>query len=435
MIQATVQQMASARIPTEAGEFYLHLYHNDQNSKEHLALVMGDINDHPHPLVRIHSECFTGDTLGSLRCDCGPQLHLAMESIATEGTGIILYLRQEGRGIGLLDKLRAYNLQDEGYDTVEANLMLGHEADARDYTLAALILRDLGIQSLRLMTNNPDKVESLAEHGLAIFERVPLQTAVHSQNQTYLTTKVQRMRHLLDLPLIPHQNGTTSHSLPTSLLQPGLPRADRPFVTLSYAQSLDGCITSQRGQPLAISGREAMRLTHQLRTNHQAILVGIGTVLADNPRLSVRLVNGRSPQPIILDSHLRCPLANQLQSPWIATTFQASPERQRQLEQNGAYIIRTAADENGRIHLPTLLRHLKQHGIDSLMVEGGAEVITAFLACGLVDRLIVTIAPILVGGLHAIDHLPNLSTIHHVTIHKLGQDTILIGDLGTNHKS
>jgi 3,4-dihydroxy 2-butanone 4-phosphate synthase/GTP cyclohydrolase II len=161
MTQATVQRMASARIPTDVGQFQLNLYHNSQDGKEHLALIMGNVAEQHDVLVRVHSECFTGDTLGSLRCDCGPQLRLAMEQIADEGRGIILYMRQEGRGIGLLDKLRAYNLQDEGYDTVEANLLLGHQADARDYTLAALILQDLGIQSLRLMTNNPLKMESL----------------------------------------------------------------------------------------------------------------------------------------------------------------------------------------------------------------------------------------------------------------------------------
>jgi 3,4-dihydroxy 2-butanone 4-phosphate synthase/GTP cyclohydrolase II len=433
MIQTTVQRMASARIPTNIGEFQLHLYHNNQNAKEHLALIMGDVNNilasSQHPLVRIHSECFTGDTIGSLRCDCGPQLHLAMERIASEGAGIILYLRQEGRGIGLLDKLRAYNLQDEGYDTVEANLLLGHEADARDYTVGSLILHDLGIRSLRLMTNNPDKVESLAEHGLVVVERVPLQTAVHLHNHTYLTTKVQRMRHLLDLPPATHSNGTTNHQLSTTYLIPGQPQAHRPFVTLSYAQSLDGSITKQRGQPLAISGPEALRLTHQLRANHQAILVGIGTVLADNPSLTVRLVNGRSPQPIILDSHLRFPLSTKLQSPWIATTHQANQEKQHQLEQNGAQIIRIKADENGRIHLLSLLQHLRQLGIHSLMVEGGAEVITAFLSHNLVDRLIITIAPILVGGLHAINSLPRLSQLHHFTTHQIGQDTIVIGDL------
>ncbi|MCB8945765.1 MAG: GTP cyclohydrolase II [Ardenticatenaceae bacterium] len=430
-MQVTVQQMASARIPTDVGEFQLHLYHNNHDSKEHLALVMGNIqgqlaSGQPHPLVRIHSECFTGDALGSLRCDCGPQLQMAMEHIAREGAGLIIYLRQEGRGIGLLDKLRAYNLQDEGYDTVEANLMLGHEADARDYTIASLILRDLGIRSLRLMTNNPHKLDSLAQQGFVITERVPLQTAVHPHNHTYLTTKVQRMRHLLDLPPIPDDNGTTYP--PAARLLPGPRHLNRPFITLSYAQSLDGSITKQRGQPLAISSPQAMRLTHQIRASHQAILVGIGTILADNPSLTVRLIDGRSPQPIVLDSHLRFPLPTRLQNPWVITTPQASQARQQQLEQQGVQVMRVNGDENGRIHLPTLLSELCQRGIHSLMVEGGAEIITAFLTQKLVDRLIVTIAPILVGGLHAIQPLPHIPRLQNSTTHQIGQDTVVIGD-------
>ena len=432
-MQASVQQMASARIPTDVGEFTLCLYHNNQDNKEHLALVTGNTHGRlasiPAPLVRIHSECFTGDALGSLRCDCGPQLQTAMERIASEGAGVIIYMRQEGRGIGLLDKLRAYNLQDDGYDTVDANLLLGHEADGRDYTLASLILHDLGIQSLRLMTNNPHKVAGLTQHGLIVTERVPLQTAVHPQNHTYLTTKVQRMRHLLDLPTTPHSNGTATHHFPTARLVPGQPQPQRPFITLSYAQSLDGSITKKRGQPLTISSPEAMRLTHQIRANHQAILVGIGTVLADDPSLTVHLVNGRSPQPIILDSHLRFPLTSQLHSPWIITTPQASRQRQQQLEQNGAQVIRVKADENGRIHLPSLLAELHQRGIHSLMVEGGAKIITTFLSQNLVNRLIITIAPILIGGLQAISHLPHLPQLHHTTTHKVGQDIIMIGDL------
>ncbi len=149
--------------------------------------------------VRLHSECFTGDVLGSLRCDCGEQLHRAMEYIAREGRGVVVYLRQEGRGIGLLDKLRAYNLQDEGYDTVEANLLLGHQADERNYDIGVAILRDLGVRSVRLLTNNPAKVQALEAAGLRVVERVPLEPTIHEENRFYLETKVRRMRHLLNL--------------------------------------------------------------------------------------------------------------------------------------------------------------------------------------------------------------------------------------------
>lgn len=195
----TITRMTCARLPTVAGEFQLCLYADSRNGKEHLALIMGEVAGQQDVLVRLHSECFTGDVLGSMRCDCGDQLQRAMDLIAAEGQGIIVYLRQEGRGIGLLDKLRAYNLQDIGYDTVDANLMLGHQADERDYTVAALILKDLGVGSVRLLTNNPQKIEDLQALGVLVTDRVPLQPKVTNENVAYLTTKAQRMRHLLNL--------------------------------------------------------------------------------------------------------------------------------------------------------------------------------------------------------------------------------------------
>lgn len=201
-----IERKACARIPTGQGEFQLCLYTNDQDEKEHLALVRGDVWDQEQVLVRVHSECFTGDVLGSRRCDCGEQLQGAMQMIAEAGAGVIIYLRQEGRGIGLLEKLRAYNLQDDGYDTVEANLALGHEADSRDYTIAACILKDLGVRSVRLLTNNPEKIASLEELGVPVTERVPLESTVYADNAYYLFTKAQRMHHLLNLA--PVQIGT-----------------------------------------------------------------------------------------------------------------------------------------------------------------------------------------------------------------------------------
>jgi len=181
----------------------LNLYHNNRDTKEHLAMVLGDVRGKSNVLVRLHSECFTGDVMGSRRCDCGEQLHQALQQIALEGEGVLVYLRQEGRGIGLLNKLRAYNLQDEGYDTVDANLMLGHQADERDYTVAARILEDLGIKSVRLLTNNPHKIETLRDLGIAVTERVPVEPTIYADNAQYLFTKVTRMNHMLDLGFSP----------------------------------------------------------------------------------------------------------------------------------------------------------------------------------------------------------------------------------------
>lgn len=196
-----VERMVSARIPTDQAEFQLHLYHNNRDDKEHLALTLGDIQLMEQVLVRVHSECFTGDVLGSRRCDCGEQLQAALMEIASQGQGVLIYLRQEGRGIGLLDKLRAYNLQDLGFDTVDANLQLGHQADERDYTVAASILNDLGVRSVRLLTNNPSKIERLRELGVDVKERVPVEPTIYAENMTYLLTKATRMNHLLNLGL------------------------------------------------------------------------------------------------------------------------------------------------------------------------------------------------------------------------------------------
>ena len=158
---------------------------------------MGDLEGAEEVLVRVHSECFTGDVLGSLRCDCGEQLNRALEAVAKAGRGVVVYLRQEGRGIGLEQKLRAYNLQDLGYDTVDANLMLGHGADERRYWLAAAILNDLGVQSVKLLTNNPEKIRALTAEGIPVVTRVPIEAGLNSENESYLLTKATRMDHLL----------------------------------------------------------------------------------------------------------------------------------------------------------------------------------------------------------------------------------------------
>ena len=207
MNESKVKRMVTVRIPTDEAEFHLSLYHSDHDHKEHLALTLGDVEGQEDVLVRVHSECFTGDVLGSRRCDCGEQLEIAKQIIAEAGKGVILYLRQEGRGIGLVDKLHAYNLQDQGYDTVEANLLLGHQPDERDYTLAASILDDLGVRSIRLITNNPSKIERLRKLGVCVTERIAIEPTVNSDNVNYLSTKVERMNHLLDLENLPMRMG------------------------------------------------------------------------------------------------------------------------------------------------------------------------------------------------------------------------------------
>lgn len=197
-----VEKVAVVQLPTAFGDFTAHAYRSlleDEPDKLHIALVKGEINEDDEVLVRVHSECMTGDVFASLRCDCGPQLHGAMEMVQKEGSGVILYMRQEGRGIGLLEKLKAYKLQEEGLDTVEANEALGHKPDLRNYGLGAQILKDLGINKLRLITNNPLKIVGLEGYGLSITERVPLIIEPNKYNEKYLSTKENRMGHLLHL--------------------------------------------------------------------------------------------------------------------------------------------------------------------------------------------------------------------------------------------
>ncbi|HEB49577.1 MAG TPA: bifunctional 3,4-dihydroxy-2-butanone-4-phosphate synthase/GTP cyclohydrolase II [Desulfobulbus sp.] len=196
-----VHRVAEARLPTEhAGEFRVLAYTNDVDGYEHVALVKGEITPDEPVLVRVHSECLTGDVFGSARCDCGEQLHAAMRMVEQEGRGVVLYMRQEGRGIGLVNKLRAYNLQDEkGLDTVEANVQLGFKPDLRDYGIGAQILRDIGVSKMRLLTNNPKKIVGLEGYGLEVVERLPIEIPGEAENRRYLKCKRDKMGHLLEL--------------------------------------------------------------------------------------------------------------------------------------------------------------------------------------------------------------------------------------------
>ena len=192
-----VERFAESEIPTDFGTFRLVVYRSLATGDEHVAIVRGEIAGLASVLCRVHSECWTGESLGSLRCDCRAQLDLAFAEIAREGAGVVVYLRQEGRGIGLGNKVRAYALQDEGHDTVDANKMLGFPADARRYDVAAVILRDLGVPSIRLLTNNPDKVKALVAAGIPVDGRVPIRTEPNEMNAGYLKTKRDRLGHLL----------------------------------------------------------------------------------------------------------------------------------------------------------------------------------------------------------------------------------------------
>jgi len=427
---------ASARLPIFSGEFKIHLF-KDTRGKEHLALVMGNVKGKSNVLTRMHSECLTGDIFGSMRCDCGGQLKQSIQIISEEKEGILLYLRQEGRGIGLADKLKAYNLQDQGIDTVDANIVLGHEVDERDYSIAAKILKNLGVNSIRLLSNNPLKINSLDTEGIKITSIIPLFPRVTSENINYLSTKIKKMGHKLDLDSLsissPERNEVIMY---LSHLLNSFKRKDRPFITLSYAQSMDGCISFTRNERLKISNRESKILTHELRSKHDAILVGINTVISDNPKLTTRLAKGKNPRPIVLDTNLRFPhdgklLRNEI-LPLIVTGEKSDTLKQSMLEGYGVEIIRMPHNE-GYIKLPALMKDLVKRKITSIMVEGGAQVISSFIREKLIDAVVLTISPFVIGnGLHALeekffDKKQNLFYFKNSRTSKMGDDIIIYG--------
>lgn len=393
-------EVASLTLPTPYGEFLTRAF-TMPSGLVYLALVRGELGDGARVLTRLHSECLTGDALGSLRCDCGVQLRLGLRSIAAEGRGVLVYATgQEGRGIGLVNKLRAYVEQDAGADTVDANLRLGLPAENRDYTTAAAVLRALGVRSIRLLSNNPAKANGLAQAGLHVDSMQPLRTTPHARNLGYLRTKGARMGHL-----DPSGEDIESTLAPppdvTELLGQVRAPDDRPYVVLKYAQTIDGRIATAGGDSKWISGEAERSISHALRASCDAVLVGIGTVLRDDPQLTVRMVPGASPLRVVLDSRLRTPLdARVLDSD--AATLIVTTERSRRtdrekLRELGAAVCVVPGAASG-VDLATAVAVLRARGVRSLLVEGGAQVITSLLADGLVDRLIVGTAPRIIGA-------------------------------------
>src|SRR5256886_8796385 len=415
---------ADASLPTRWGDFRISVFRFD--GTEVVALARGEIEGAESVLVRLHSECLTGDVLGSLRCDCGDQLRAALAMIGSAERGVLLYLDHEGRGIGLFNKVRAYGLQDGGLDTVDANVELGLPIDARDYSAAASVLGELGIQQVRLMTNNPAKILGLEMHGIDVVERVPVETIPNEVNAPYLRAKASRMGHLLDG--VPDPRHLDDATIPTA----------RPLVTVHYAQTIDGRIASRTGDSRWVSGEGALRLAHELRAAHDAVLVGIGTVLADDPKLTVRLVPGRSPVRVVVDSWLRIPpeahvLDTADARTIVATTAPASEERAAAIRARGAEVLCVKSDADGHVDLRELLARLREQGIRRVLIEGGRGIITAALRERVVDRLTVCIAPKVigegiaaVGDLH-IDRLRDAMTFERAGFTAYGGDVCFYG--------
>jgi GTP cyclohydrolase II len=401
-------EVASVVIPTSYGEFLTRVFET-VTGHVYLALVRGDLTGTEPVLTRLHSECLTGDALGSLRCDCGVQLRTALRAVSAEGRGVLLYLTgQEGRGIGLVNKFRAYMEQDLGADTLEANLRLGLPVDGRDYADARAVLAALGVRSVRLLSNNPAKAAGLRRSGLPVVAVEPLATAAHTRNLRYLTTKEGRFGHVRPTggELVPAPAAPVDVSL---LLGEIRPRTDRPYVLVKYAQTLDGRIATRTGDSKWISGEAERRISHALRAACDAVLIGSGTVQRDDPELTVRLVPGANPIRVVLDSTLRtaptAKVAGDVATTVVFTTPAADPLRRMRLRAARVTVREVPAGSRG-VDLAAVLAELRRSGVESLMVEGGRGVITSLFASGQVDRLVVSISPTVIGaGIEAVGDL------------------------------
>ncbi|MDQ3867043.1 MAG: GTP cyclohydrolase II [Actinomycetota bacterium] len=434
----SICEVATLPLGTSFGEFELRAF-EVPSGRVYLALVRGALGDGRSVLTRVHSECLTGDALGSLRCDCGTQLREAARAISAEGRGVLVYVTgHEGRGIGLVNKLRAYMLQENGADTIDANVRLGFPPDARDYDVVARCLERLGIRSVRLLTNNPGKVEALTRAGIAVDEAVPLQTPPHVRNSAYLRAKEARLGHVAPAGAPLDGNGIGEATDVGPLLGRSSAPAWRPFVVLKYAQTVDGRIATRHGDAKWISSEPERRISHALRAACDAVLVGVGTATVDDPELTVRMVAGRSPLRVVLDSTLRLPptarVLDDQAGTIMITTARSSEDRRAALRARSVGVHVVDPGPRG-VDLAAALAGLRSVGVRSLLVEGGARVITSFLAEKLVDRLVVAIAPSIIGtGIDAVGDLgvARVAESLHLTnrsVHLAGDDLLVAADV------
>lgn len=445
----TIDHVVGVRLPVEIGNFSLHLF-TDEEEKEHLALVKGEVKGKGEVLTRIHSECLTGDLFGSMRCDCGPQLRQSMKMIEEEGQGLVIYLRQEGRGIGLAEKLKAYNLQDLGYDTVDANIRLGHKGEERDYQIAADILNQLGVISVRLLSNNPDKINSLRDYGIAIDSRIPLNPPVHHENVRYLKTKVDRMDHELDFNLLSpstpereeilryvkkHLSGKKANEDKTNegktnewkanegmankeMANEGMTTEagkDEVFITLSYFQGLEGCVANP--DPNSIGGvRDNLIFKGQLRQIHDAHVIDSSSFMALEPSIIKIFPEGFDSIPIIINSEgsMNTGFLDHLNS-YVQSVSQDGQESGAEnvpkvyviLPENSVIpddpameglVILPLVDSVGSLDLAGLKASLQKEGITSLVVEGPRDTISEIINRQEADLIISTVLPCFLGS-------------------------------------
>jgi GTP cyclohydrolase II len=422
-------------LATPQGEFQVFGFELS-SGHTHLALARGDVANGHGVLVRMHSECITGDTLGSFRCDCGSQLASSMRRLAAEGRGLLLYaVGEEGRGIGIVNKLRAYRLQDLGHDTVGANTELGLPIDARDFGEAGEVLRTFGVRSVRLLTNNPAKVRAIRAAGICVDEVLPVTTSPNLRSLGYLRTKRERLGHD---PLGEAPGETPSPAVDVSEVV-GDPDGRRPYVILKYAQTVDGRTATSTGDSRWISSEEERALSHAIRASCDAVAVGIGTVLADDPQLTVRLVPGPSPLRVVFDSRLSIPDGARVlaggPTTILFTTTRSDPARRRALVERGVGVHVVPADPAGGLDLGAALAEMRRLGVATVLVEGGARIATSMLAARLAHRVIVSIAPTFLGtgrdavGDLGIDRIAAAIHVERPVVRIVGSDVVMAGDL------
>jgi 3,4-dihydroxy 2-butanone 4-phosphate synthase/GTP cyclohydrolase II len=432
------REVARAQLPTPFGTFELRAFKTAKGFV-HLALIAGDVGDGTPVLTRVHSECLTGDALGSLRCDCGIQLRASLRAISAEGRGILLYATgHEGRGIGLVDKLRAYVEQDRGADTVDANLHLGLPVDDRDYSEVADVLMQIGAGRVELITNNPRKVAGLREAGIDVQSVRALAVAANGQTLRYLETKRDRLGHASPLGA-PLQEVLSAVPEVSSLIGTVRRSATRPYVVVKYAQSMDGRIATSSGDARWISSAEERRVSHALRARCDGIMVGLGTVLSDDPELTVRLVPGPSPTRVVLDTRLRAPLSAAVfddAAPTIVLTTEHSDIHRRAVLRGRDVAVRIVPPGPEGVDLEAALSLLAEMGMSSLLVEGGQRVITSLLRAGCVDRMIMSLAPILLGkgiegvGDLGIERVADGVSLENRSVYIAGNDVLIACDVG-----
>lgn len=385
-----------SRLPTAHGLFTLRTY--THGGTAHAVLSIGSPATLDAPFVRVHSECLTGDVLGSHRCDCGDQLSASLTAIARAGHGLLIYMRgHEGRGIGLENKLRAYAFQDDGLDTVAANRALGLPDDARDYTAAAAILLDLDCPRITLLSSNPSKVAALESMGITVADRLGLHVPDRPENAAYLEAKRRFMDHIGPVGH-PNVDSPETKADETPDVYDTIAGGDEIIAQL--AQSEDGFIATSNGDAQFVSGQVDRAHLHRIRAAVGSVLVGCGTVIADDPQLTVRAVPGDNPVRVVLDPHGRVPATSTiLTSPESRTLWLIGAEVQPSPDiGDHVRLVRLPPSVGDEISPARIVSLIQEHVAGSILVEGGGRTVSSFLSAGMLDRLFLTSAPVLIGN-------------------------------------